>query len=230
MGRRRIDLVRRAVADVAVEDDQGRPALGLPEDRERILDALEVVGIADPQHVPVIAEKAGRDILGEGDARVALDGDVVVVVDPAEVVEAEMPGQRGRLGADALHQAAVAAHRIDVVVEDLEARSVVARAQPLPRDGHADAGGDPLAQRTGGRLYSRHPMIFRMSGRLAAELAEVADVVQRHRWLPEALIIGIHRRRCRSDAAPTRAASRHGRWTARSGRGRARSDPWGRSA
>ena len=34
-----VDLVRRAVADVAVEDDQRRPALGLAEDRERILDA-----------------------------------------------------------------------------------------------------------------------------------------------------------------------------------------------
>ena len=53
MGRGGVDLVGRAVADVAVEDDQGRPALGLAEDRERILDALEVVGIADPQHVPV---------------------------------------------------------------------------------------------------------------------------------------------------------------------------------
>ena len=73
MGRGRIDLVRRAIADMAVEDDQGRPAFGLAEYRECILDPLEIVGVADPQHVPVIAEEAGRDILGEGDARVALD-------------------------------------------------------------------------------------------------------------------------------------------------------------
>ena len=53
VGRGGVDLVRRAVADVAVEDDQGRPALGLAEDRERILDPLEVIGVADPQHVPV---------------------------------------------------------------------------------------------------------------------------------------------------------------------------------
>ena len=37
---------------------------------QRRLDPLEVVGVADPQHIPVIAEKAGRDILGEGEARV----------------------------------------------------------------------------------------------------------------------------------------------------------------
>ena len=53
MGRGGVDLVRRAIADMAVEDDQRRPALGLAEDRQRILDALEIVGIADPQHVPV---------------------------------------------------------------------------------------------------------------------------------------------------------------------------------
>ena len=48
-----VDLVRRAVADVAVQNDQRRPARGLAEDRERMLDALEIVGVADPQHVPV---------------------------------------------------------------------------------------------------------------------------------------------------------------------------------
>ena len=68
MGRGGIDLVRRAVADVAVENDQRRPALGLAEDRERLLDALEIVGIADPQHVPMVAEEAGGDVLGKGDA------------------------------------------------------------------------------------------------------------------------------------------------------------------
>ena len=108
----------------------GRP-LVVAEHRERVLDPLEVVGVADPQHVPAIAEKARRDVLGEGEARVAFDGDVVVVVDPAQVVEAEMPGQRGRLRADALHQAAVAAYRVDVVVEDVETGPVVARASHL---------------------------------------------------------------------------------------------------
>ena len=45
----------------------GRP-FGLAEDRKRILDALEIVGIADPQHVPSISQEARRDILGESDA------------------------------------------------------------------------------------------------------------------------------------------------------------------
>ena len=72
MGRGGVVLVRRAVADVAVEDDQRRPALGLAEDRERVLDALEVVGVADAQHVPAVGEEARGDILGEGDAACCL--------------------------------------------------------------------------------------------------------------------------------------------------------------
>jgi len=137
---------------MAVQDDQRRPAFGLPEYGERLFDALEVVGVADPQHVPVIAEEPRRDILGESNARAALDGDVVVVVDPAEIVDAEMAGQRGRLRADAFHQATVAANRIDVVVENLEAWTVVSAGKPRSGDRHANAGGDPLTQRTGRRL------------------------------------------------------------------------------
>jgi hypothetical protein len=86
-----------------------------------MLDAVNVVGVADAQDVPAVAQEPGRDVLGEGDARVAFDGDVVVVVNPAEVVEAEMAGERRRFRRDAFHHAAVAADRINVVIEDLEA-------------------------------------------------------------------------------------------------------------
>src|SRR5262249_32241611 len=41
MGGCGINLVGRAVADVAIEDDESRPAPGAPENRKRILDALK---------------------------------------------------------------------------------------------------------------------------------------------------------------------------------------------
>src|SRR5215472_10006612 len=71
--RRRVDLVRRTVTDVAIENDQGGSALSFPECRERTLDPLHVISIADAQHVPAISQEARCDILGEGDARIALD-------------------------------------------------------------------------------------------------------------------------------------------------------------
>ena len=120
------------------------------------------------------------------------DGDVVVVEDPAEMVETEVARERCRLGADAFHQAAVAADRVDVVVEQLEARLVVAVGEPPFADRHADAGRDALAERAGGRLDAGHHAVFGMPGRLAAELTEVADVIERDRRLAQPLVVGIH--------------------------------------
>ena len=188
-------LVRGTVADVAVENDEGRAALRLPEDLKGVLDAIDVVGVADPQNVPPVTQEPGRDVLREGDARVPLDGDVVVVVDPAEVVEAQVAGQRRRFRRNALHHAAVSANGIDVVVEDLEAGPVVAVGEPLLGDGHAHARGDALPERTGGGLDARDPVVLGVTRGLAVELAEAADVVERHRGLPQPLVFGIHRLR-----------------------------------
>src|SRR5207245_11471863 len=128
-----------AVADVAVEDDERGAPLRLPEDAERVLDALEVVGVAHAKDVPAVGEKSRGDVLREGKARVALDRDVVVVVDPAQVVEAQVTGQRGRLGGNALHQAAISAHDVDLVVEDREARSLLTVGERLLGYGHPHA-------------------------------------------------------------------------------------------
>src|SRR5215510_3479733 len=143
--RRRVDLVRRAVADMAVQDDQRRPAVGSVEDLERVLNSVGIVGIADAQHVPPIGHETRRHVFGEGDAGAALNAYPVVVVDPAEVVEAEMAGKRSGLRTDPFHEAAVATDRVDVVIENLEAGPVVAAGQPFSRDRHADAGGDSLS-------------------------------------------------------------------------------------
>jgi len=50
---------------VAVEHDERGPALGLAEDRERVLEALDVVGVADAQDVPAAGGEARGDVLRE---------------------------------------------------------------------------------------------------------------------------------------------------------------------
>src|SRR5262245_10778969 len=90
VGRGGVVLVGGAVADVAVEDDEGRTSLRFPELAERALDAIEVVGVADAQDVPAVPKKSGGDVLREREARLAFDRDVVVVVDPAQSVEREV--------------------------------------------------------------------------------------------------------------------------------------------
>ena len=126
-------------------------------------------------------------------ARVPFDRDVVVVVDPAEVVQAQVARQRRRLRGDALHQAAIAANGIDAVVEDVEARPVVALGEPLLGDGHAHARGDALPERTGGGFDARNPVVLGVPRGLAVELAEMADVVEGNRRLPQPLVLGVHR-------------------------------------
>src|SRR5262249_54892918 len=128
----RVLPMRGAITDVAVEDDEGGTIGRLSEDVERVLDPVDVVGVADPQHVPPVCEESRLDVLGERDARAALDRDPVVVVNPAEVVETEMRGERRGLRRDALHHAAVAAYGVDVVVEDRKPWTVVAGSEPLP--------------------------------------------------------------------------------------------------
>src|SRR6266496_5476692 len=100
-----------------------------------------------------------------------------------------MRRERRRLRTDTLNKAAVAAHRVDRVVEGVEARLVVAAREPALADRHAHAGGDALAERTGRGLDARDQVILRMAGRLAAQLAKALDVVERHRGLAEPLVI-----------------------------------------
>src|SRR6266550_7180038 len=109
-----------------------------------MLDAIDVVGIAHSQDVPTIAEEPGRNIFRERDPRISLDGDVVVVIDPTEIVETQVPSQRCCLGCDTFHQTAVAANRIAVVVKDVEPWPVVTVRQPFLSNSHAHAGGNSL--------------------------------------------------------------------------------------
>src|SRR5262245_25595328 len=147
-------LVRRAVADMAVQNDEGWAPLGLVKDVQGLLDPVDVVGVADAQNVPAVTEEPGGDVFGKGDACVAFDRDMVVVVNPAEIIEGEMAGKRCRFRTDALHHAAVTAYRINIVAEDLEAGPIVAVRQPCFGNGHAHAGGDALSERPRRRLDS----------------------------------------------------------------------------
>ena len=67
VGLGRVLLVRGAVADVAVDDDQRGPVPLLLELLEGAGEELEVVGVADPGDVPPIAHEAGGDVVLVGE-------------------------------------------------------------------------------------------------------------------------------------------------------------------
>ena len=144
----------RAVADGGVHHDEGRPIGGGLEALQRLADGRRVVGVLDVDHLPAVRLEALARILCEGEFGVALDGDVVAVVDPAEVRQGEVAGEGRRLAGHALLHAAVAADHVDVVVEQAEVVLVEPLRQRLGRDRHADRVGAALAQRAGGRLHA----------------------------------------------------------------------------
>ena len=60
-------------------------------------DRVEIVGVGHGGDVPAVGKEAGGHILGEGDVGVPFDRHPVGVVDPAQVGQAQMTGERRRL-------------------------------------------------------------------------------------------------------------------------------------
>ncbi len=160
--------VRQAISD-------GRSVTGL-----RILDGkrdrFRIVTV-DAGGMPVRRPEALDLVVGDGKAGRAVDRDLIVVEQHDEPAELEMAGERDRLVADALHQAAVARHAIGEVVDDVVA--VAAIEQPLG-ERHADGIAETLAERPGGRLDAGRMAIFRVARRARAELAEVLELLELH--------------------------------------------------
>src|SRR6478672_3112123 len=164
---------------MAVQYNERGPAFRLLEYHERLFDSVNVIGIADAQNVPAVSEKTRGHVFGECDVRVPFDADVIVVPNPAEIIQTEMTGERGSFGSNAFHHAAVTTDGVDVVIEDFKTWFVVSVGEPFLGDGHANTCRDALSKRTSSGFHSRHPMIFRMAGRLAVKLAKPSNIVQR---------------------------------------------------
>ena len=82
--------------------------------------SAEVIGVADVCDVPAVAHEARCHVFAEREAGVAFDGDVIVVVDPAEIGELEVAGERSGFAGNSFHHVAIAADGVDVVIEQLE--------------------------------------------------------------------------------------------------------------
>src|ERR1043165_5392928 len=89
-----------------------------------------------------------------------------------------MTGDRGRLARNPFHEIAVAAKNIDAVLEQLKARTVVPRGEPLGGDGHADASADALPQRPRRRFNAGRFAKLGMTSTRTMKLAKVLDVVE----------------------------------------------------
>ena len=120
---------RDALAMTVRHATQRRPRVGLGgADRRR--HGFEVVPV-DFDDVPTGDAEARGDVFADRQIGGAVVGDAVVVPQQGQLAQAQVPGQRDHLLADALLQAAVADERVGAVVDHAGAEARV-RGRPRP--------------------------------------------------------------------------------------------------
>ena len=165
----------RAEADNGAAGDEGGLVGGLGG-LDGGMDRLGIVPI-HPGGRPAGGGKArqlvGRARQGGG----AVDGDEVVIPQHGQLGELQVAGEIRRLLADALHEVAVGGEHEGTVIHDVRPESGSQR--PL-RHGHADRGGNALAQRPRGGLDAFGDEILGVARGERAQLPEALDLVHGH--------------------------------------------------
>ena len=72
VGRSSVLSIRRTVAYMTIQNDERGAVFRFAKAVEGVLDALDVVGVADAQNVPPVGEESRLNVLGKGDARFTL--------------------------------------------------------------------------------------------------------------------------------------------------------------
>ena len=76
-------LVGRTPRDVRVDNDQCGTFRFLASNLKGVLKSLQIVGIRHAGYIPTVCDKTCCNVLAEGPSGVALNGDVVIVPNPA---------------------------------------------------------------------------------------------------------------------------------------------------
>src|SRR5215471_7575256 len=103
-----------------------------------------------------------------------------------------MAGERCGLGSHTFHHVSVTAYGVHVVVEKLEAGTIVILREPICRNGHADAIADSLSQGAGCGFHSSGQAVFGMSWRLAVNLPKMLDVIEANGVLVQSLVVCVY--------------------------------------
>ena len=168
-----------AVADLGMaDDDRGLIGAGFRL-FYRVGHRFDVVGIGDEidvEHLPILRREPRAHVFLEGDVRVALDGDVVVVVDENELAQRVRARKGAGLVGNPFLETAVAAQHVRIVIHHGEAGLIVFCGQMRLCERHAHAVGDALAERARRRFHACGMAVFGVTGGPGAELAEVHQI------------------------------------------------------
>lgn len=149
-------------------DDQHRLTLDRLRTTIDLVDRLVIVTV-DGKHLPTVALEALLRVIGHRDRRVALDRDVVRVVDEDEIIELHRTRPAARFVADAFLHVAVTAEN-PRLVRDLRL---------LRRKRQADTHRDTLTERSGRHFHTGHEAALGMTRTTTAPLTERLELVLR---------------------------------------------------
>src|SRR5207248_8543392 len=101
---------------------------------DRFGDIFRIVPLFHVPRVPPVRLKSFRNVFGKAQTGRPCQRDVVLVVEVDQLPEPEMASKRRGFLRDSLHQIAVAANRVRVVIDDGMPWTVVAGGEPSFRD------------------------------------------------------------------------------------------------
>mmetsp|Transcript_21711 Transcript_21711/g.51621 ORF Transcript_21711/g.51621 Transcript_21711/m.51621 type:complete len:526 (+) Transcript_21711:683-2260(+) len=138
------------------------------------------VALLHLQHLPAVSLEALPHILSEGEVRMPVNGDAVVVVEGDQLAQAQVAGIGAGLMGDALLHAAVTGNCVGVVINQRHVRFVVHCRKVRLGSSQAHCVRDAHAQRSRGHLDAVRLEVLRVAWGLGAPLAELLQVVQAH--------------------------------------------------
>ena len=148
---------------MAAQDQQRRLVGDCLGSVERRLEAIAIVGhLAEVHDVPSVRLETHADVVAVRERCVAVDRDVVVVVDADQVAETLVTSERGSFVADAFLEAAVAGNHERVMVDHIVSEL---RPQPPLGNRHAHGVGESLTERPGGDLDADRELCLGVAGR-----------------------------------------------------------------
>ena len=133
---------------------------------------INIVSVLNIYNLPAAGGVTGSHILGEGHIDIALNGDIVFIVEHYKLAQLESASKRCRLLLDSLLKTAVAHQNIGVVIHHREPGLIELRSQMAFRNRHTNGIGNALTQRTRGGLYAVRVAVLGVSRSLAAPLTE----------------------------------------------------------
>lgn len=123
-----------------------------------------MVSVTDGHSVPSVCLHTLVNILGEGTVGVAVNGDVVVIVDRNQVAQLQVTGEGSSLTGNTLHVASIAHEDICVVVNKLESGLVKLGSSVLLGNGKTNSVSKTLAERASGDLNAGGIVGLRVTG------------------------------------------------------------------